>query len=201
MGETLYLYLAVNDHSIASVLIREVEGKQLPIYYVSKVLNRPETRYTNIEKLAYSLVVTTRKLRIYFESHHIIVYTNAPLKQIYHKLDQSRRMLKWSIELCGYDINFAPRTLLKGQALANFLVENSFSENENLALIPYKKPTSIQSNAWFMTVDGSANVKGIGIGITLESPSKTYRECRSIRLEFSVSNNQAEYEALLIGIS
>lgn len=128
LGETLYIYLATSDLAIASVLLREVDKKQLPVYYVRKALNGPESRYPNIEKLAYTLVVSARKLRAYFESHPITVYTNAPLRQIYHKLDQSGRMLKWSIELCGYDITFAPRTAIKAQALADFLVEATFSD-------------------------------------------------------------------------
>ncbi|KAL0413492.1 UNVERIFIED_CONTAM: Retrovirus-related Pol polyprotein from transposon.6, partial [Sesamum radiatum] len=51
-GETLYLYLSVAPQAVSSVLIREEEGKQLPIYYVSKVLNGAEGRYMPIEKMA-----------------------------------------------------------------------------------------------------------------------------------------------------
>lgn len=101
IGKVLYLYLSACNLIVASVLLWEVANKQLLVYYVSKILNGPESRYPNIEKLAYSLVVAACKLQIYFAAHTIVVYTNAPLKQILHKMDQSRRMLKWSIELCG----------------------------------------------------------------------------------------------------
>lgn len=77
---------------------------------MSKSLNNAESRYSNIKKLAYALVISERKLRPYFESHLIVVYTNAPLLQVFHKLDQSRRMLWWSIELCGQDVTFVPRS-------------------------------------------------------------------------------------------
>lgn len=50
LGETLYMYLAASNLTITSVLIREENNKQLPIYYVSKVMNGPELRYANIEK-------------------------------------------------------------------------------------------------------------------------------------------------------
>ncbi|KAL0445582.1 UNVERIFIED_CONTAM: Ribonuclease HI [Sesamum latifolium] len=80
-GDTLYLYLSVAPQAVSSVLIREEEGKQLPIYYVSKVLNGAEGRYTPIEKMALALVVTARRLRPYFLSHPIGVKTNTPLKQ------------------------------------------------------------------------------------------------------------------------
>ncbi|KAL0395176.1 UNVERIFIED_CONTAM: hypothetical protein Slati_4483800 [Sesamum latifolium] len=67
-GKTMYLYLSVAPQAISSVLIREEDGKQLPIYYVSKVLNGAEGRYTPIEKMALALVVTARRLRPYFFS-------------------------------------------------------------------------------------------------------------------------------------
>ncbi|KAL0444281.1 UNVERIFIED_CONTAM: hypothetical protein Slati_2150800 [Sesamum latifolium] len=80
-GDTLYLYLSATPQAVSSVLIREEEGKQLSIYYVSKVLNGAEGRYTPIEKLALALVITARRLRPYFLSHPLGVKTNAPLKQ------------------------------------------------------------------------------------------------------------------------
>ncbi|KAL0386593.1 UNVERIFIED_CONTAM: Pro-Pol polyprotein [Sesamum latifolium] len=79
-GHTLYLYLSATPQAVSSVLIREEEGRQLPIYYVSKVLNSTEGRYILIEKMALALVVTARRLRPYFLSHPIGVKTNTPLK-------------------------------------------------------------------------------------------------------------------------
>lgn len=76
--ETLFLYLS-SDLAVALVLIKEEGPKQHPVYFVNKALNGAESRYSNIEKLAYSLVISTRKLRAYFESHPVVVYTNAPL--------------------------------------------------------------------------------------------------------------------------
>ncbi|KAL0404565.1 UNVERIFIED_CONTAM: Polyprotein P3 [Sesamum radiatum] len=81
LGDILYLYLSVTPQVVSSVLVREEGGKQSPIYYVSKVLNGAEGRYTPIEKVALALVVTARRLRPYFLSHPIGVRTNTPLKQ------------------------------------------------------------------------------------------------------------------------
>ncbi|KAL0453493.1 UNVERIFIED_CONTAM: Retrovirus-related Pol polyprotein from transposon.6 [Sesamum latifolium] len=72
-GDTLYLYLSTTSQAISSILIREEEGKQMPIYYVSKVLNGAEGRYTPIKKMALALVITARRLRPYFLSHPIRV--------------------------------------------------------------------------------------------------------------------------------
>ncbi|KAL0431864.1 UNVERIFIED_CONTAM: hypothetical protein Sradi_0812400 [Sesamum radiatum] len=80
-GDTLYLYLSATPQAVSSVLIREEEEKQLPIYYISKVLNGAEGRYTPIEKMVFALVITARRLRPYFLSHPIGVKTNTPLKQ------------------------------------------------------------------------------------------------------------------------
>ncbi|KAL0355401.1 UNVERIFIED_CONTAM: hypothetical protein Sradi_3987000 [Sesamum radiatum] len=88
-GDTLYLYLSVTPQVVSSVLVREEGGKQLPIYYVSKVLNGVKGRYTPIEKVALALVVTAKRLQPYFLSHPIGVRTNTPLKQTLGKPDTS----------------------------------------------------------------------------------------------------------------
>ncbi|KAL0293343.1 UNVERIFIED_CONTAM: hypothetical protein Sradi_6942100 [Sesamum radiatum] len=79
-GETLYLYLSVAPQAVSSVHIQEEEGKQLPINYVSKVLNGAEGRYTPIEKMTLALVVIAKRLRPYFLSHPVGVKTKTPLK-------------------------------------------------------------------------------------------------------------------------
>ena len=53
---------------------------------------------------------------------------------------------------------------------------------------------------WEVYVDGALNQKGSGIGLVLISPKKVIVE-KSLRLNFSAMNNEAEYEALLMGIT
>ncbi|XP_058075874.1 uncharacterized protein LOC131224597 [Magnolia sinica] len=65
--EPLFLYLVVSSSAVSSALIREVEGKQRPVYYISKAMVPAETRYLSMEKLALSLVVSARRLRPYFQ--------------------------------------------------------------------------------------------------------------------------------------
>ncbi|KAK4385515.1 Transposon Tf2-12 polyprotein [Sesamum angolense] len=60
-GETLYLYLAVSENAVSSVLVRQENREHLPVYYVSKVLQGAEPKYSQIEKLALSLVIAARK--------------------------------------------------------------------------------------------------------------------------------------------
>ncbi|KAL0449449.1 UNVERIFIED_CONTAM: hypothetical protein Slati_1501300 [Sesamum latifolium] len=104
-GETLYLYLSIAPQAVSSVLIREEDGKQLPIYYVSKLLSGAEGRYTPIEKIALALVVTARRLRPYFLSHPVGVKTNTPLKQTLEMAEMTIKDVsqdqKWLLHVDG----------------------------------------------------------------------------------------------------
>ncbi|KAM2479646.1 hypothetical protein TB2_003286 [Malus domestica] len=80
VGDTLIIYLSVSASAVSSVLIRNDDNVERPVYYASKALQDAETRYSNIEKLALELVISARKLRPYFQAHSIIVLTNHPLQ-------------------------------------------------------------------------------------------------------------------------
>ena len=81
-SEALILYLGVSEFSISAILIKEEEQAQHPVYYVSKRLLDAETRYSNMENLAYALILASRKLRPYFKAHKIEVRTSFPLRQV-----------------------------------------------------------------------------------------------------------------------
>jgi hypothetical protein len=107
-GDTLILYLTVADEAVSGVLIRE-EGKgQFTIYFVSKVLQGAELNYQRLEKVAFTLLIASRKLRPYFQRYPILVRTNQPIRQILHKPDLAGRMISWAIELNQYDISYEP---------------------------------------------------------------------------------------------
>ena len=53
--------------------------------------------------------------------------------------------------------------------------------------------------SWKVYVDGAANHRGSGVGLVLMSPTRIIVE-KSVRLGFSTTNNEAKYEALLVGI-
>lgn len=75
---------------------------------MSKVLLDKEIRYALVERFALALVMEARKLRQYFQSHPIVVLTNHLLKHILQKPDVSGRLLKWTIDLGEFDIEFRP---------------------------------------------------------------------------------------------
>ena len=68
-GEPLKLYLAVSGNAISVVLVKDFEGQQHLVYYVSKTLLDAETRYSHLEKLILALITASTKLRHYFETH------------------------------------------------------------------------------------------------------------------------------------
>ncbi|GFS42902.1 hypothetical protein Acr_00g0082420 [Actinidia rufa] len=202
--EDLYVYLSASPTAINAVLGRE-EGKvQKPIYYVSKTLIGAEARYPRIERIAYALMIAARKLRHYFQAHSIIVLTDQPLKQILQRPDTSGRLLKWPIELSEFHIEYRPRTAIKAQALADFIVkfthEDTQPETTPLEAGILKEPTSEKDLAhWILFVDGSSNQHGCGAGLVIRAPSGEQMEY-AIRMGFQATNNEAEYKALLAGL-
>ena len=87
LGKELYLYLAITPHAISSTLVKEEGKKQKPTYYTSRALRGAEGQYPQIEKLAFALITTSRKLRHYFQAHVINVLIDHPLKKTMNKLE------------------------------------------------------------------------------------------------------------------
>ncbi|XP_059654497.1 uncharacterized protein LOC132301242 [Cornus florida] len=193
--EQLYLYLAVSPSAVSSALVREEDGIQKPVYYTSRAFRGAEERYPRIEKLALALVISARKLGPYFQAHTIIVLTDQPLRQVLRKPDTSGRLMKWSVELGEFDIQYKPRTALKAQVLADVIVEFT-SEDRHEHGVDEQEETE---STWTLYVDGSVNARASGAGLVLVSPEG---ECikYAIRFGFKATNNEAEYEALLAGL-
>ncbi|KAL2237494.1 UNVERIFIED_CONTAM: Transposon Tf2-12 polyprotein [Sesamum indicum] len=185
-GETLYLYLAISGNAVSSVLVQQENREHHPVYYVSRMLQGAESRYSQIEKLALSLITAARKLMPYFQSHQVVVLTNHPLKQVLASPEVSGRMVKWAVELSEFGVEFQPRPAIKAQTLADFIVELAYDE------------AGISTPSWSLHVDGSSTLTRSGAGIVLESPEGDKFEY-AIKLEYPSSNNEAEYEALLAG--
>ena len=109
--ENLYMYLAVSDVAVSVALFKETDGKQKLVFYTSKMLTDPKTRYSVTKKLVLALVNAKKKLKPYFEAHTIVVLMEHSLWQILSKPDLSRRLTKWAIELGVYDIKYWPKTM------------------------------------------------------------------------------------------
>ena len=99
-----------------------------------------------------------------------------------------------------------PRTFVKGQVLTDLVVEFAESPVEvetekrgingkSVGMISLEDPLS-----WRVYIDGVANQRGSGVGLVLVSPEKITIK-KSLRLDFSTTNNEAKYEALLMGMA
>jgi ribonuclease HI len=192
-GEELIMYLSATHGAVSAVLLTDRNSVQTPIYFVSKALKKTETNYSAMEKLVLALVFVAKRLRRYFQAHPIAVITDQPIKQVISKPDASGRLQKWSVFLGEYNISYRPRTAIKGQILADFIVEKPDTDTPlATSKIELKEP-------WILFTDGSSCADGSGAGLILTDPEGiefTY----ALRFEFTATNNEAEYEALLAGL-
>ena len=117
----------------------------------------------------------------------------------------SGRMVKWSIELSEYGLEFRPRKSIKAQALADFVAECSFQKSQEAehqsAPVCGDQVEEAQSQAevWSIYIDGSSSPENSGAGILLVGPDKEEFKY-SIKFTFPITNNATEYEALLAGL-
>ncbi|VFQ76023.1 unnamed protein product [Cuscuta campestris] len=193
-GDVLTLYLAIADCPIGTVIVREEHGAQHPVYYVSKTLRDAELRYSRLEKAMLAVFWTAKGLTPYFQAHRIVVLTNEPLASLTRSPEASARMTKWAIFISQYNMEFRPRPSIKGQALADFQVECTAREMTRTQV-----ETRVEKDWWVMSIDGSSGSRSCGAGIVLITPEK-FRIYYAIRFQFRVSNNEAEYEALINGL-
>ena len=96
----LLLYISTSGAAVSAALVEErtVEGAltQVPIYFVSEALNGSKLLYSEMEKMAYAVVMAARKLRYYFQSHKIKVPTSFPLRDMFENREASGRIGKWA---------------------------------------------------------------------------------------------------------
>jgi len=90
--QPLLVYITTIDYTVNAALVQEIEGTQHLVYFVSRTLQDPETRYQMVEKLALSLVHAARRLRPHFQNHSIIVKIDYQIQNILQKPDLAGRM-------------------------------------------------------------------------------------------------------------
>jgi hypothetical protein len=135
------------------------------------------------------MVVLVRcKLRHYFEAHLITVVSLFRLGEILCNPDAVGRIAKWSVELMGETLTYAPRKAIKSQILADFVAEWTDTQ------LPLPQ---IWAECWTLYFNGSVMKTGVGVGLLFISPLGEHMRY-AVRLHFPASNNMAEYEALLL---
>ena len=147
-----------------------------------------------MEKLILALVTTSRKLRPYFQAHTVEVPTEYPMKQILHKPEISGRLIKWAIELSEFDFRYKSRTDVKGQILADFIMEFTPAQSTEATQLAPDLPIRR------LSINGAANAQGSSVGLILTSPDGIDTEY-ALRFGFQASNNEAKYEAVIAGLN
>jgi hypothetical protein len=95
--------------------------------------------------------------------------------------------------LIEYDLANESLKSIKGQVVANFIIEHSIDQNCD------ESYNLVSIHPWKLFFDGSACREGQGVGIVLISPRGAVFE-QSVRLDYFYINNQAKYEAILLGL-
>jgi hypothetical protein len=176
---------------------------QKPVYFVSTVLRDARECYTMQQKLLYTLLIASRKLRHYFQGHPIKVVTDRPLETILRNPNVTGRVAEWAVELQPFEISFETTKVIKSKALAEFTAEwtDPFADEplEEDSTLPGEEAPGL----WVMRFDGAFNLPDAGADAVLTSPSGDklfYAVQLCFKPEHKVSNNITKYEGLLAGL-
>ena len=146
-GEELFLYLAICPVVVNAALIREEDKVQKLVYYASRAFSGAEDRYPPMKKLAFALVTAVHKLKPYFQAHMVIVLTSKPSWRTMSNLEAARWLALWAIELREFDIQYRPRTAIKGQVVIDSIAKFTNGEDKGVDECPQ----------WSIYIDGSSN--------------------------------------------
>jgi hypothetical protein len=195
----LLLYIAASPYAISAALVQEQdrEGttRQCLVYYVSEVLTASKCNMTELEKISYVVVMASRNLRHYFEAFKVRVTSDRGLGEPFRNPEASVRITKWAAELFGYHITFEPRTTIKSQVLANFIVD---------WIGPITQQDEPTEKVWTIHCDGAWCHAGAGAAAVITSPTGV-KHRYAARLSFALesdrcTNNVAEYKAVILGL-
>ncbi|XP_050897077.1 uncharacterized protein LOC127103879 [Lathyrus oleraceus] len=154
------LYISASDTTIGSMLAQENEGGiERAMYYLSRVLNDAETRYTSIEKLCLCLHFSCTKLKYYIKPIDLYVSSHFDvIKYMLSKPIMHSRIGKWALVLTEYSLTFMPLKAMKGQIVSDFIVDHALVENPQF---------QVELKPWKLFFDGSTHKNGSGVGIML----------------------------------
>ncbi|KAM1010271.1 hypothetical protein ACFX2C_045768 [Malus domestica] len=199
-GKPLKLYISTAEESIGCLLAQDNDaGREQAIFYLSRNLNQPETNYSTVEKLCLAVFFAASKLRHYMlpSVTQVIAQTDVIRYMLTRPIIKGR-IGKWTIALSEFSLQYVPQKAVKGQALADFLAQHpspyGFGDTDvEIGMV------ETRNNYWTMYFDGSSISSSAGVGVVIHSPNHD-RWYFSLKLDFDCTNNQAEYEALIIGL-
>ena len=131
------------------------------------LLGRPSLNAIKAIPSAYHMVIkfpTTNGVGMVRGDQHVAKECYlASMKHVLHKTETSRRLMKWAIELSEFDIRYKPKTAIKMQILAGFVMEFTSAELAEATQATFDLPI------WRLSVDGAANAQGSGVDLILTS--------------------------------
>ncbi|XP_075499321.1 uncharacterized protein LOC142537713 [Primulina tabacum] len=199
-GMPLKLYISAAHESIGCLLVQNNhERNEHAIYYLNRFLTLVEVKYFVIEKLCLTLYYACTKLRHYLIQSRVLVVSKTDLiKYMLNRLILSGRIGKWSLALTEFTLIYYPQKSVKGQAIADFLADHP-SPDEFIGEKVGFPVCGVGVQPWGLKFDGSSTETAAGAGIVITSP-RGMKIALSFNLGFPCTNNQAEYEALIIGL-
>jgi hypothetical protein len=95
----------------------------MPSVFCLRSPHKLKVQHDGARKTAYAIIMASGMLRHYFEAHRVRVSSDRGLGELLRNPEASARIEKWAVELLGYNITFEPRTAIKSQVLADFIVD------------------------------------------------------------------------------
>ncbi|XP_059658518.1 uncharacterized protein LOC132304825 [Cornus florida] len=198
--QPLRLYLSAADECIGTLLAQNNDwGKKQAIYYLSRVLTPVEYRYISIKKLCLSLYYAAIKLRTYMLPVAVYIISQIDLiKYILSRPLITGRIGKWSLALMEFSFKYIPQKAVKGRAVVDFLANHPSTKIDS-EICDEVDNLYLDYTPWTLMLDGSSTHDGGGAEIVIISP-KGRKTTFFFFLDFKCTNNQVEYEALIIGL-
>ena len=186
------MYTRALGHSLGVMLAQNNDdGKEVALYYLSRMLVWAEHKYKPVEKECLALMFALQKIRHYLLSNTVYLVSRInPLKVLMTKVGSlNDRLAKWFILLSCYDIRYTPAKAIKGQALIDFLAEHPLDEDPKFkdgfpdepVFFTEKiiKHTVDPDLHWIMHFNGATRTNEFGetvsgVGIIFCSPERIY---------------------------
>jgi ribonuclease HI len=169
-----------------------------------------------LEKTCCALAWAAKRLRQYMLTHTTLLISKMdPVKYIFEKPALTGRVARWQMVLTEYDIQYTSQKAIKGSILSDYLAQQPIDDYEPMKFdfpdedIMFLKMKDCEepvveegpdpNEKWTLLFDGAVNARGSGIDAVITTPKGAHMPFTA-RLTFECTNNEAEYEACILGI-